>query len=118
MARYKIGLIAAVLISGCAQTPKDVMDNSTATRYALKNDPKTAAYCVARNAENAASYYATTVRPMDGGMEVIVRVPAADNTVIVIAHIRAEGAGSSAEVRAGQLFFKQESRLKEMLNGC
>lgn len=119
----KLLLITGLLIlSGCANTPTQLMDEKPTTVFTSKEAAKVTAECIARNAEERAALFLTRVRPApDGGEEVVVRGISGDY-VFATARIKQDGAGSRGELWSdtfsGSLFTSPQDKAAMLLRGC
>lgn len=99
----RLPIAAAVLLAGCAQTPKMVMEEGRQSEHRLAKPPTDAAWCVARNVENFRPSglhpgFTSSVRPLARGAEVVAQLRAADASAIAVIHLIPEGSGSAAKV--------------------
>ena len=108
-------VLIALLLAGCGTTPKEVMESGTRTVHALKLPADRAAHCLARNIENYRAGFIGTVRPDDGGYEVVSR--AGEHTFFV-SRVEPMNTGSRATVwYRGYMAGGEEARAA-MLAGC
>lgn len=110
-------VLIALLLAGCATTPKDVMESGTRTVHVLKSPPSKAALCMARNVENFHAGMVASVRPGDVGQEVIARLTAAESVIFVV-HVEPTNTGSRAVVWYRGYLVGGESVQAAMLAGC
>ena len=108
-------VLIALMLAGCGTTPKEVMESGTRTVHVLKLPAQQAANCLARNIENYRAGFTGTVRPVDGGYEVISR--AGEHTFFV-SRVEPASQGSRATVwYRGYMAGGDEARAA-MLSGC
>ena len=96
----KTGFVALVVaIGGCALTPQELSQSTKPTRHEMALTAEAAAKCIAANVENAAAAYTPTVRSVNAReWQVVVRVPRAENTTALLAHVIPSGRSSAALV--------------------
>lgn len=84
--RYYTALAAvAIALAGCAQTPAEVRVSDITLAFETKGVPYTVASCIARNVDNIAGVFSSSLREgaAQGSYEVVVGLPVAGSTAAV-----------------------------------
>lgn len=111
--RYAV--IAVVLLAGCV-TVQDVQTSGDLSEHALRQSPRDAAGCLARNAENYWPGIQTYVRSAGNGNEEVV-VRNGPDFALVHALVSPAAEGSRATIRRRTPIFRPEL-VPAMLAGC
>lgn len=113
-----LGVIAALILGGCAVTPAQLREQGRVFEKTLTQPPDKAVYCVARKAENAGDMwwgvFTPTVRPgpAPGSMEIIIGA-------VLVADLLPAGPGSLAKIYAApHVIDLQVNRYVGAFDGC
>ena len=98
MKRPLLTIGAALALAGCAAKPHELITGERTQRQ-FAGAPETVARCIARNAERVHALYGGTARPKDkGAWEVVVNIPSADSTSVLVAQLVPNAGGTSAAI--------------------
>ena len=116
-------LFAIYLVSSaCALTPQEVVD--TGYRYSFESnlEPKEAALCISRAAENENTIFQPFIRELDnnGAVELIVKIISGSSTTIVVGHFFPITSGSKAKmwITNQPLYISKERLYDILISGC
>jgi hypothetical protein len=114
-----IALGIVTLLTACALTPNEIVQQGTRRTAALQLPPIQAAACIQRNAEERSAYYIATQRPRpDNSLEVVIRLTQLLG-VLAVARLHAEGTGSAAELwMSPNVLVDAESLTRKFMQGC
>lgn len=91
-------LIALLLVSGCAYSPKETMEQGERSVHQLQLPPEGATLCMVRNIENSRPALAPTYRPLDGGGQELLIRSSGVAFVPIMARVVPQGTGSEVTV--------------------
>jgi hypothetical protein len=115
-----LAALVALGITGCVQTPEQVIDQRDSFNFTSAHGPYSAAICIGRNASARGGGVSAEERLLgESDMEVVVRnAPGTRGDTLAVAQIRRGNPMSKVSVTVSRSVRDREAFARQLMQGC